>query len=371
MAKGLTKPVRTIRAAKILGAAALVALLCLPALAVTRPAIGAGAGHVAACVLLSALGFALGSRFVSKATAAAGAVAAPAAAWLLTQTTYPGGVDTVAFPFGLFVGLAGAPLLTSLSWKAFVLRRARQTVPVTVGAVEVLGFSAFWVGSTNPHVTWLGDLKSHGDRSRPVVALTFDDGPNPDYSLEVARILDERGVKGTFFEVGNAAVERPDITAALVADGQIVANHSYLHDAVRYLDPRYPELDRAERALAGASGVCPAFFRPPHGAHTPFMWRALSNRGMTMITWDVSAQDWVETDPDRLAANILAKVKPGSIILLHDGLDGNIPADRSVVVKALPAILDGLQARGLRPVTVPELLHRPAYLSDSECDRFR
>jgi peptidoglycan/xylan/chitin deacetylase (PgdA/CDA1 family) len=80
------------------------------------------------------------------------------------------------------------------------------------------------------------------------------------------------------------------------------------------------------------------------------------------VTWDVSAQDWVETDSARLAKNILAKVKPGSIILLHDGIDGNIGADRSVVVDALPAILDGLAAKGLKPVTLDKLLGVPATL---------
>jgi peptidoglycan/xylan/chitin deacetylase (PgdA/CDA1 family) len=204
-----------------------------------------------------------------------------------------------------------------------------------------------------------------------MVALTFDDGPNPGYTLEVAQILDAHNAKGTFFEVGKAVEQRPDITTALLDDGHVVGNHSYFHDATSYLDPRYPELARAERVFANQVGFCPSLFRPPHGTHTPFMSQVVTNAGMNLVTWEVSAQDWVETDPQRLAENILAQVQPGSIILLHDGIDGNIGADRSVVLQALPAILDGLAARGLTPVTLDKLLNVPAQLTSDQCQRFR
>ena len=83
---------------------------------------------------------------------------------------------------------------------------------------------------------------------------------------------------------------------------------------------------------------------------------------MHAVTWDVSAKDWVETDGATVARNILANVKPGSIILLHDGIDGTVTADRTVLVKALPLILDGLKAKGLTPVRLDELLGQPGYL---------
>ena len=83
---------------------------------------------------------------------------------------------------------------------------------------------------------------------------------------------------------------------------------------------------------------------------------------MHAVTWDVSARDWVETDGQRVARDILDHVHPGSIILLHDGLDGNVSADRSVLRTALPLILDGLKARGLTPVTLDALLGVDGYL---------
>lgn len=371
MAKVLTKPPRITRAGVVLISAPALAV-ALPVAAVRRSPIHGAPVHVALCVLLAVAGLAVGTRVCAMLTAAAGAAAAIVTTWLFTQTSYPGAVDVLAAPFGLFTGLAAAPFLPP-SFRRYAPAHpglVLQSAAFGLTAV-VLGFGVFWTGSTNPRVTWFGELHSHGDRSQRLVAITFDDGPNPGDTLAVAQILDEHGAKGTFFEVGKAVAERPDITRALLDDGHVVGNHSYLHDAVRYLDPGYPELDRAEQAIAQNAGVCPALFRPPHGTHTPFMSRVVSSRGMKLVTWDVSAQDWVEDDPARLAANILAKVKPGSIILLHDGLDGNIPADRSVVVRALPAILDGLKAKGLTPVTLDALLGVPAYLPEDECAGYR
>lgn len=252
------------------------------------------------------------------------------------------------------------------------LRRASWRAGVAAGAASLLaaGFAAFWVGSTAPRVTWFGQLTYHGSRAEPLVALTFDDGPNTD-SLPIAQILRERGVQATFFEVGKAVRERPDIMLALLADGNVIGDHSYHHDAWRYLDPGYAELDRTQREIFARAGVCPAFFRPPHGTHTPFMSHEASKRGMTLATWDVSAADWVEHDPARLSSRIVARARPGSIILLHDGLDGHVGADRSVVVAALPAIIDGLRAKGLQPVTLDVLLHRPAYLDPASCGTFQ
>src|SRR5690242_6828522 len=110
------------------------------------------------------------------------------------------------------------------------------------------------------------------------------------------------------------------------------------------------------------SSACPAFFRPPHGQRTPFMSWKVDHRGMTTVTWDVSAADWSSHGGAAVAADVLARTKPGSIILLHDGLDGNVHADRSVLLTALPLILDGLKARGLQPVRLDTLLDRPGYV---------
>ena len=108
-------------------------------------------------------------------------------------------------------------------------------------------------------------------------------------------------------------------------------------------------------------GVCPAFFRPPHGQRTPFMRWVADDQHVRLVMWDVSASDWTTTDERVVARRVLRSVRPGSIVDLHDGLDGKPFVDRSVVARALPLILDGLHRRGLRPVRLDRLIGGPAY----------
>jgi peptidoglycan/xylan/chitin deacetylase (PgdA/CDA1 family) len=239
--------------------------------------------------------------------------------------------------------------------------RRRDSVVVVTGGLLACGLM-LWVAANDPTVQWFGHVVTHGDRNDLRVALTFDDGPDDPFSLKVSSILDANGAKGTFFEVGKAIDARPKVAQALYTDGHLVANHSYHHDYWRWLDPRYPELDRTQDAFRRQLGVCPAFFRPPHGQRTPFMLAHASSKGMHTVTWDVSAGDWSTRDSALVAHRVLDQVRPGSIILLHDGLDGNVEADRSVLVEALPIILDGLRAKGLKPVRLDELLGVPGYL---------
>src|SRR5262249_7277713 len=108
--------------------------------------------------------------------------------------------------------------------------------------------------------------------------------------------------------------------------------------------------------------VCPRYYRPPHGQRTPFMSVLLDRRHMKSVTWDVSAGDWATDDPALIASRVVQAARPGSVILLHDGLDGHVHADRKVIVQALPMILDGLRQRGLHPVRLDQLLGQPAYV---------
>jgi peptidoglycan-N-acetylglucosamine deacetylase len=229
-----------------------------------------------------------------------------------------------------------------------------------VAAVVTVG-ATVWVGANSPTVTWFGSQVAHGPRDGREVAITFDDGPDDPYTLEIARILDARGAKGTFFMVGKALDRRPDIARALRADGHLLGNHSYHHDEWRWLDPRYPELERTQSAFRHNLGVCPTFYRAPHGQHTPFLAHVVGDHGMTMVGWEVSSGDWNTRDAGLVARRTLDNVKPGSIIVLHDGLDGSVTADRSVLVRAVPMILDGLERRGLKPVRLDALLHQRGY----------
>jgi peptidoglycan/xylan/chitin deacetylase (PgdA/CDA1 family) len=279
---------------------------------------------------------------------------------VLYRVTPRGTIDlSIGLALGVGVGLV---VPWRASDRATSAPRGRRDIAIAAVGSLLAGGLVLWVAGNDPTVQWFGHIITHGDRSDRRVAVTFDDGPDDPFSLQISRILDEHGAKGTFFEVGKAIDARPEIARALYADGQLLGNHSYHHDYWRWLDPRYPELDRTESAFRRQLGVCPAFFRPPHGQRTPFMLAHVSSKGMHAVTWDVSAGDWATHDAALVARRILDGVKPGSIILLHDGIDGTVTADRSVLVAALPMILDGLWAKGLTPVRLDELVGKPGYL---------
>jgi peptidoglycan/xylan/chitin deacetylase (PgdA/CDA1 family) len=246
--------------------------------------------------------------------------------------------------------------------------RTQRLRTITVGSVLIVTTSALtgYFGASTVGATWFGGGTVHGPREGNEVAITFDDGPNVAATPAIMKILDRAHVKGTFFIVGKALDKEPQIVRALYAHGHLLGNHSYHHDDWRWLDPRYPELERTQQAFARQIGTCPVWFRPPHGQKTPMMERVVKDHGMRMAMWDVSVADWETTDADAIAQHVLAHVTRGSIIDLHDGLDGKVFADRSVVVRALPKILAGLRARHLRPVRLDDLVGGPAYQTCNE-----
>jgi peptidoglycan/xylan/chitin deacetylase (PgdA/CDA1 family) len=238
--------------------------------------------------------------------------------------------------------------------------RPRALAFGAVLVVSTLIFTAY-IGAETPAATWFGGGAVHGPTNTGQVALTFDDGPNLGSTEKIMAILDAHGVKGTFFEVGKAIDAAPAITRALFDDGQLLGNHSYNHDQWRWLDPRYPELQRTQAAFERAIGTCPVLYRPPHGDRTPFLANVVRDHHMHMVLWSASAGDWATNDAALVARRILANARPGAILLLHDGLDGNPEADRSVLERALPLIIDGLHAKGLSPVRLDRLLGTEAY----------
>jgi peptidoglycan/xylan/chitin deacetylase (PgdA/CDA1 family) len=288
------------------------------------------------------------------ATRVAGALVALGAAWLFPQRSDPG-----SRLISVLIFAGGIGLLLARTDRA---HRALRRISTAALVVAVVVFGAY-VGAETPTAHWFGGGITHGPTRANEVALTFDDGPNVTSTLGIMKILDAAGVKGTFFEVGKAIDAQPQITRALYEHGQLLGNHSYEHDQWRWLDPRYPELERTQKAFRRAIGVCPAFFRPPHGDRTPFIAHVVNDHHMRIIMWNVSAGDWAEKSAATIARRIVQSAKPGAIILLHDGLDGLPTTDRTVLVRAMPLILDGLRKKHLDPVGLNALIGGPAYVS--------
>jgi peptidoglycan/xylan/chitin deacetylase (PgdA/CDA1 family) len=184
-----------------------------------------------------------------------------------------------------------------------------------------------------------------------VVALTFDDGPNPTWTPQVLQILRTKGVPATFCDVGRWAWAHPDLVRAEVAQGDTVCDHTVDHDVSLDRAPHERvafEVGRGADMVEAASGVRPVFYRPPAGILSPDVIATAQARGLRVLTWSVDPTDYLMPPPDVLLARILSHVRPGAVILLHDG--GGFRAN---TVAVLPPVIDALIAQGYR-FTTPE-----------------
>ncbi|GAW94124.1 polysaccharide deacetylase family protein [Calderihabitans maritimus] len=204
------------------------------------------------------------------------------------------------------------------------------------------------------------DLVRAGSNEIPVVALTFDDGPDPRYTPAILDILQEKKVPATFFLVGKHVERYPQIARRIVDEGHEIGNHTYSHanllGASSFKIRR--EIEAAEKAIKKATGRRPAYFRPPRGLYSRTLRDILSEKNYALVLWSVSSQDWSGVSAQDIERNVLARVKPGAIILMHDSGDliSSWGGDRTNTVKALPGIIDGLRAQGYRFVSLSELL---------------
>jgi peptidoglycan/xylan/chitin deacetylase (PgdA/CDA1 family) len=182
------------------------------------------------------------------------------------------------------------------------------------------------------------------------VALTFDDGPSP-YTPRILAILGRLHVPATFFVVGSQAEEYPGLVRVEAAAGMALGDHTYSHPwrtpFAQLPDERIAaEIDRGQAALRRL-GVRSVLFRPPGGSYSPYVLREAAARGMRVVLWSVDARDWVAgTTADEIVRRVLASVRAGSIVVMHDG-GGN----REATVEALPAIVAGIRRAGWRFVT--------------------
>lgn len=187
---------------------------------------------------------------------------------------------------------------------------------------------------------------------RRVVALTFDDGPGAVTASVLAQLRRARQ-HATFFVIGRQVAARAGVLAQAVRDGNAIGNHTWDHADVSAGDAAARgELLWTSRAIRRATGAAPCVLRAPYGRSGPGLVAAGRAQGMVVTEWNVDPQDWRSPSPARTAHAVLSAVRPGAIILLHDG------GPRAQETRdALPSILRGLRRRGYRSLTVPALLH--------------
>lgn len=188
--------------------------------------------------------------------------------------------------------------------------------------------------------------------SEKAIALTFDDGPGPYNTLEVLDILRENKIKATFFWVGQAVHDYPQIAKKVVADGHAIGNHTW-HHQYRHLDraTAVHEIDDTAEVIYKTTGVTTALFRPPGGLLNNGVADYAKEKKYAVVMWSVDPMDYRPLKAQQLVNNVIRKAQPGTMVLMHDG-GGNHPE----TVKALPQIISKLKDLGYRFVTVPELL---------------
>jgi peptidoglycan/xylan/chitin deacetylase (PgdA/CDA1 family) len=194
-------------------------------------------------------------------------------------------------------------------------------------------------------------LRSGGSNGHEV-ALTFDDGPGP-YTPRLVATLDKLHVQATFFAIGEQERYFSAGTIAELKSGDVVGDHTETHPMMATLSAhdQYEELFEQIARIELLGGPRPRLFRPPYGSFDATTFKQLRRLHLLMVLWSVDTSDYTLPGVSAIVRTALAGAKPGAIILMHDG-GGN----RAQTIAALPAIVNGLRKRGLRPVTIPKLL---------------
>ena len=187
------------------------------------------------------------------------------------------------------------------------------------------------------------------DPNRPMVALTYDDGPSPTVTPRILKCLQDNGGRATFFMVGKQVIKSPDVLKQMVAQGCEVANHTNDHKYISKLssDGIVSQVSAVNQKVAAVCGVSPVVMRPPGGYVDAHSLSVLGSMGMPAIMWSIDTRDWQHRNAQRTINNVLSQVKDGDIILMHDIYDAT--ADAAVV------LIPELTARGYQLVTVSEL----------------
>lgn len=198
---------------------------------------------------------------------------------------------------------------------------------------------------------------SKGTREQKVVALSFDDGPHPKYTIEILDILKEYDIKATFFVLGIHAEKYPEIIKRQVEEGHEIGNHSYSHIDMRRATKKQilEEFKKTQEIIYSVANIRPKVFRPPYGNYNKEVIEIVSSDDIPIVLWTFyqDSKDWSNPGVDSIIETTLSKVQNGDIILFHDYVYKN----ESHTVEALKTIIPKLIEEGYKFVTISELLN--------------
>jgi peptidoglycan/xylan/chitin deacetylase (PgdA/CDA1 family) len=228
-----------------------------------------------------------------------------------------------------------------------------------LGALAAATYAGY--ASMSPGSQLYGQTLTHGGDPRQI-ALTYDDGPNDPYTLELLDLLAKHGAKATFFLIGKYVRHRPDIVRAIHQAGHAIGNHTYSHPNLIFVssDRLNQELKNCHKALEDTIGSYDPLFRPPFGGRRPAVLRTARAQGLVPVMWSVTAYDWSAKSTEMIVAKVSDMVdsrknKQGEIILLHDGGHLSFATDRRYTVEATRHLLEKYSVEGRRFVSIPEL----------------
>lgn len=226
----------------------------------------------------------------------------------------------------------------------------------TLAAVVVGYLILFGIGVFSIRAQFFTRAICHGKRGEMRVALTFDDGPDPNATVAILELLSREKISAAFFCIGRNVDAHPQVAKRMAAAGHLLGNHTYRHAWwTNFLRRRglVDEMVRTQEAIVKAVGVTPMYMRPPMGLTNPHYGGALRESGLTLVGWDVRSLDTV-LSTKAVIKRILSRTHDGSIILLHDG-----GASPERIVEIVSTVIGELRGRGFGFERLDRLLTPP------------
>ena len=253
---------------------------------------------------------------------------------------------TFLLHLALLAAIVAAPLMVAHAW--------RWVLAITVANHVLITLVGLWPRSTWPGPNWIRLPPACAARGE--IALTIDDGPDPDVTPQVLEMLDRYRIKASFFCIGDNAARYPDLCRNIVERGHTVENHSQRHRhnfSLLGLSGLRREIQAGQRTLSTITGRAPLFFRAPAGLRNIFLAPVLARLGLRLATWSTRGFDTNTTDPVLVCRRLTQNLKAGDILLLHDGNCARTNAGVPVIIAVLPLLCEAAANAGLRFVTLP------------------
>jgi peptidoglycan/xylan/chitin deacetylase (PgdA/CDA1 family) len=221
------------------------------------------------------------------------------------------------------------------------------------GIATWLGFESMW-----PTLSLYGRAFTGLAPGTRQLALTYDDGPNDPDTFRLLDVLAKHDVKATFFVLGKFVEQRPHVVHALAEAGHVIGNHSWNHPRLIFASNAETrrQIERTQNAVLDACGVIPTLCRPPYGGRRPGTFHAIRQLGLEPVMWNVTCHDWRTTSGEQVFDCAKRQIRGGDVILLHDGDQARMGADRRHSIDATDRLITHYKAEGYEFVTVPQMM---------------